>query len=604
VLSDFSGGINARRDRVNMSPNESPMTRNIEWHGRGGFSIRKGLGPLLNAQRGEVLGTNYGTNTGGGDGVGSAYPVVFYHYLRDPQVITTFQSIYVVYLANGRVVICLDSGALPTGADATPGEWTVLTIGGTPIAPAGAPSFVGWQDKCYISPGSQLTNGTGKNWWRFDGTTVATVAMGKAFNENYAAPTGGNLPAARFGAAFAERFWTAVQVSDAGVVQGSRVRWSHPGSAEDWATLDYVDVGQQGDTITGLAAMRDMLVVFKNSSMYAVLGSGATNFRVIEISGAIGCTGQWTRDDQGGIVFWDPTIGLCRFDGSAVKNLFAPIVPMLQDRLITRCSGVATDGERIFVLTDFSDVLGDRVAAPAWADIIDPNSLIPDTPPTLAAGPGFSPDRTPWDQLPPITPTWAQLAAFRWSMGTNMIMWVGRRDLGWTAFSASHPSDYLLTMIGQLRSRFGAYGDLESNRRVVIGHSGETWPILMTDRYDDGYDNVGRGVQVPIDSWYMTAWLHGGLPAQIKRWKAPRVIQEADDAGALLVDVYYDFNNDSLRRTLRIDLPVSLSADSFSVSKPGTIGRAKATMLVVRPEHPRHWGISSVNIPLHPKVLR
>jgi hypothetical protein len=76
----------------------------------------------------------------------------------------------------------------------------------------------------------------------------------------------------------------------------------------------------------------------------------------------------------------------------------------------------------------------------------------------------------------------------------------------------------------------------------------------------------------------------------------------------LLIDVYYDFNYDYLRRTLRVAVVwpegQSMSFDSFTAGKPGTIGRAKAVMLVIRPEQARHWGVSSLTIPLHPKVLR
>ena len=72
----------------------------------------------------------------------------------------------------------------------------------------------------------------------------------------------------------------------------------------------------------------------------------------------------------------------------------------------------------------------------------------------------------------------------------------------------------------------------------------------------------------------------------------------------MLIDVFYDFNYDFLRRTLRTGVVTPLSFDSYTVGKPGTIGRAKAVMLVVRAEAPRHWGVSSLTIPVHPKVLR
>jgi hypothetical protein len=399
-------------------------------------------------------------------------------------------------------------------------------------------------------------------------------------------------------------------IPDTGAIEGSVIRWSHPGRPEDWASNDYIEVGQAGDVITGIAPMRDMLVVFKRSSTYALLGSGASNFRVVEISGTIGCTGEWTRDNQGGVVFWDATTGACRFDGKGIEQIFKPLMEFIQDRAITRCGGLVTDGDRVYVATDFIDYYGDRVTAPLA------RSRLPKIEPRLAPRTGegpLVPGNITWQELIDNNITWAATAGVPWLRGSvefYNIVWVYREGAGWTTFTLTHPDAHAITMLGQIRSRPAATNDIESNRRIVYGLSLGTVPLYLSDRYDDGNDwwSPAEVDKQPIDAFYMTPWLHGGLPAQIKRWKAPRVIQEADFEGTLLIDVYYDFNYDYLRRTLRVAVVwpegQSMSFDSFTAGKPGTIGRAKAVMLVIRPEQARHWGVSSLTIPLHPKVLR
>lgn len=589
VINRFQGGITAQPDKVQIPDGFTPMARNVEWQEVGGFVVRQGVGPLLRDTLGEM------------NALGET-PLVFMHFVQDASGTATFRSQYMVATAEGHVLVGVDSGPAVTGVAA--GNWGRVATAGGALFTVGPPTMTAWDKNVYLSAGTQANTAAGNAMIRWTGDNPA-IALGTAFNDDLTAPVGGNMPLARFSTAWAERFWTAVQLVGS-VALVSRIRWSHPGHPEDWQTNDYIDVGQQGDAITAIAPMRDMLVIFKRSSTYALLGSGATNFRVVEISGTLGCTGQWTRDTNGTVVFWDPTVGACRFDGKAITNIFAPLRQYLADRppSITKCGSIVTDGDRIYVLTDFVDPYGPRVPDPVAGRTATPDpQAVP-----------LSPGQVTWQSLIDNNVTWDALSAVSWQSAAYSfynIVWVFRPNCGWTSFSLNHPSGKSMTMLGQIRSRVSTSGAIDSNRRIVYGVGDPTLKLFLSDRFDDGADHFTTGVDAveqPLDAFYMTSWIQGGLPGQTKRFKAPRIIQEADVPGVLLVDVFYDYNYDFLRRTLRVaalpDPNHPYSFDSYLVNKPGTIGRAKAVMLLLRPEAPRHWGVSSITIPVHPKVMR
>lgn len=590
VLNQFQGGINAQRDKVQIQLGQCVMARNVEWQEHGGFFIRQGVGPLTSGTGVDMDGPGHGAD---------GYPVGFYHYVQDPSGTAAFTSQYLVPISSGKVMVGVDYGAAVPPATGT--AFTPVVVGGTPISTVGVPAMAVEDKNLYISLGSQALNSLGLNMTRWNGATA--TALGKTFNDDYTNPVGGNMPPARFIAMWQGRVWTGVQLHDSAAIDGSVIRWSHPGHPEDWATDDYITIGAAGDVITGLAPMRDMLVVFKRNSTYALLGSGASNFRLIEVSRTVGCTGQFTNDNQGAIMFWDATIGLCRFDGRGIDNVFLPLRDFLSQRppAITTCGGVVTDGDKVYVVTDFNDIYGSRV----------PDPLLRTLGPALLAG-TIVPGQVTWQAVIDAGWTWGQLSAYKWltaSQSYYSMVWVYRPGAGWTSFTLNHPDALRLTCVGQLRSRVSAAGVIDSNRRIVYGLSNKDVPMYLSDRFDDGKDHWANDNQRAIDAFYMTGWLTGGIPAGVKRFRAPYTIQEADAIGNLLIDVYYDYNYNNLRRTLKVPLLTPLSSDSYMVTKPGTLGRARSIMLIIRPEvdaafPPRHWGVSSITIPVNPKVMR
>lgn len=77
----------------------------------------------------------------------------------------------------------------------------------------------------------------------------------------------------------------------------NRVSFCAQNNAEDWTTITgaatdagFIDVGKDdGDVITGMVSLGNVLVVFKNQSTWMIQGSGPDNFTVRPISTRVGC---------------------------------------------------------------------------------------------------------------------------------------------------------------------------------------------------------------------------------------------------------------------------------------------------------------------------
>ena len=77
----------------------------------------------------------------------------------------------------------------------------------------------------------------------------------------------------------------------------SRLHFCQLNNPEDWTTAGgstggagYIDVGlDDGDQITGLSSIGQVLLVFKKLSVWALYGNSPGNFTVRKISTAVGC---------------------------------------------------------------------------------------------------------------------------------------------------------------------------------------------------------------------------------------------------------------------------------------------------------------------------
>jgi hypothetical protein len=577
TLNDFSKGIDARQDKTAIEQGYAQRARNVIWNNSNGFYERRGVGPLTyNRSALEV------------DAVPGGPPVSYYNYRRGSETMDSFLSQHLMVDEDGKVWVTGDyQGALPLTDDPGPGlrigevdgHWDEITG----VTRSGVPSYADWDQVLYISMGNH-TNVATQPMLRWNGT--AMTSLGNAFNDDIANPVGGNMPRGRYVTYLNDRLYVAY--IGGAPSHPNRLHFSHPGSAEDWRTEDWIDVGGAGDEISGLIAMRDMLLIFKRDSTWALIGNGPENFRLVVISETIGCTGQFDYAPDGGVVFWDNEQGLVHFDGKTLSPIFAPLRAYVDGGLIRRCKGVVQAGSFTYVATDY---LG--------------QSAIPF---------GEHQNRT-WDDLRTGGVTWDALATQRLTWNTFAyetydVIWVLPPVGGWTQYWLQHPHSPGIGCIGKHRSFVPLTGDTPGTSNVVVGMNGGTPTadrLLYLDRFEDGLDRWGGSLTSVIQAEYLTAWLHGGLPAQIKRWKSPRVIQGAHDDGDVLVDVFHDFDPWTLRRTLTASVaPPDRGAYTYEVEKPGTVGRAKAVSLRLysHPDVARQWSVHSVVIPLYPKVLR
>lgn len=128
------------------------------------------------------------------------------------------------------------------------------------------------------------------------------------------------------------------------------------------------------------------------------------------------------------------------------------------------------------------------------------------------------------------------------------------------------------------------------------------------------------GVTTPIDAYYRTAWFSAQDTALKKRWRRPTVTVAANDNCVLNVDVYHDFNESSINRTLVLPVtqstggmvwgddwgtPWSGSDPVYEFDRLSSPGRSNAIQFKFRiTEHATRWWIDSYALPYFEKAYR
>ena len=108
----------------------------------------------------------------------------------------------------------------------------------------------------------------------------------------------------------------------------SRLYWSQPPgdtrTIEDWSMDEasdatgggFVEVGNtSSDPITGLCALSNQLIIFKESSVYRLLGDRPTNFRILQVNKDIEKTVNTAIIANGDVPYWMTKAGLYYHDG-------------------------------------------------------------------------------------------------------------------------------------------------------------------------------------------------------------------------------------------------------------------------------------------------
>lgn len=289
---DFTGGLNATEDRFNLAPNESPDLLNVDVQRRGGIERRKAVA---------LWGAADPFTTG-------ARPSRLFNRKDVP--------------GASPKVLAVDASTTKL-AYSTGSAWTQITT------TAAIVDHAQMNDVSYFAGGTAV----GHSWDGSSGSTTAlTTAVGN-YESDYAGATGGVFPLCKTLESHMTFMWAGAVTESGAVLEGSRLRFSHPGAPTAWAENDWVGIGDgDGDEIQRIVSFRDHLVVFKRYSVWAVYGYSRETFQVVQVSKTIGATGfDAIAATESGVWFFSAEEGLFVYDGQQVQWAFAKLFPLLED---------------------------------------------------------------------------------------------------------------------------------------------------------------------------------------------------------------------------------------------------------------------------------
>lgn len=128
------------------------------------------------------------------------------------------------------------------------------------------------------------------------------------------------------------------------------------------------------------------------------------------------------------------------------------------------------------------------------------------------------------------------------------------------------------------------------------------------------------GTQTPIPAYYKTPWFTAQDTALRKRWRRPTITVAANDECELIADVYHDFNESSINRSLVLEVrsaggamvwgdpwgtPWSGDDPVYEFDRLSSPGRSNAIQFKFRVENATsRWWIDSVALPYYEKNYR
>ena len=305
VLDDFTWGLDF--GPVQQIPaNGVAVARDVDFSARGGFTQRCGIVPY-----------DYATPH-----VGESIYVLGTHNRVDDGL----QQVLAITTTTGEIW-WTGGGGWFTAAPSGKGNWPVVAQAVTGIRFRDgifASTMAQFDDRSYIQNGAIVAR-------RWNG--YVSVALGNTFVDNFAAPTGGNMPVARLIAAHREYLFVAYTDEHFGTytdLKPRRIRWSHPGQPEDWRTQDFIDI--PNGTIRALLPFQDFLMVFTDDEIYGLYGSSADDFSLQRMSGDTGTA--WARSvtrGPGRAYWWDWDNGVMCYDGRKIISVFDKLAPALQN---------------------------------------------------------------------------------------------------------------------------------------------------------------------------------------------------------------------------------------------------------------------------------
>ena len=133
---------------------------------------------------------------------------------------------------------------------------------------------------------------------------LLTFGGAGSWNDDYLTPTHGVAPSAELIEAHSGYLFAA-NLSEDDISFPNRLRWSHPTSPDDWASLDFIDIDTGGNRITALQSYEDHLLIFKPDSIWALYGYDADSWQLVQKSSTIGApTPQCVTRSETAVFFY------------------------------------------------------------------------------------------------------------------------------------------------------------------------------------------------------------------------------------------------------------------------------------------------------------
>ena len=107
-------------------------------------------------------------------------------------------------------------------------------------------------------------------------------------------------------------------------------------SATGWVSTSFIDVQPgDGDFLTCLAVIHDLLIVFKTRTTWALYVQGLPeNWVLRSINPAIGCVSKYTPREIEGFLYFVGPQGVYKTDGNIFDDISSNIFTLFRDRLV------------------------------------------------------------------------------------------------------------------------------------------------------------------------------------------------------------------------------------------------------------------------------
>jgi len=387
------------------------------------------------------------------------------------------------------------------------------------------------------------------------------------------------MPRANLIATHLDRVWVA-DVKEGSTVYPNRIRFSHPGFAESWRELDYIDVTQGGSGITAIVPFGDQLLIFKKRAVFALLGYDEETFQLVPLTTEVGAVNaQCVAATEQGVFFFSWPDGLFVYNGTAFTDLFAPLRPLLQTGDITETSmgGVYVSwcDRRVFV----SMPIG-----------VDPNDIETYNQAGLTYDNG---DTKYGGNTRATTPT----ATFVWDATI-------KEGGSWTKYVTGDGYGY------------GPCIDFvqSTGKRIPVMAHVYRPAIVEIDKVNIHVDTI-RGTDYTFDAYYYTKWQDAGSTSAKKFWRRPEmVVRQLGHNTTIDVDVYHNWNRSTADRSFSVSLDARdigggynswVSPDLGSdLAKGNNLGLANSVQLKISTDGAEPWGVNAISFKFNPRRVR